>query len=49
MGLVSQSQTQEELDALLPSPKGDGSQSLLRPQEGHPRENCENHVVARLS
>ena len=29
-----QSQTGEELDALSPSPNGDGSQSVLRSQEG---------------
>jgi hypothetical protein len=29
-----QSETQEELDALLPSPNGDGPQSVLRPQGG---------------
>jgi len=33
-GMMLQSHTQEELDALLPSPERDGSQSGLRPSGG---------------
>ena len=29
-----QSESQKEVDALLPSPKGDGSQSVVRPKGG---------------